>query len=288
MNCSNEVVYRKKLNSKQPWKCGSCACRRTIKASEADDTEGATTLSSIKSELLAEIKRLVKPLSESISELKKDVSELRNFVQHVSDNYDNILTELKSFKSELSTVKHNCEGLSRQLVEKNGEILNLSTQLNQMEQYVRNKNLIISGIPLMQNENCKDIVMKVAAQLNVVLDPDEVDVAHRLKTNKNTTPLIIAQFTRRSSRDALLAKKKLVVTNAFYPGLKIGESIFLNEHLTPLNNKLLMLAKKTARVNGFKFVWFRNKVMVRKDENSPALSIDTEQDLLKKVGQSSI
>lgn len=184
-------MYRKKLNSKQPWRCGSCVCRRQNKKCEpegVEDSGAMTSFSSIKNELLSEIKKLLAPINDTITELKKDMAEMRNFTEHVSDNYDSFLVELKNIKSDMAIMKENCDRLSGQLSEKDKEITVLTTQLSQLEQYVRNKNLLINGIPEVQGEDCKNIVTRVAEELGIKLDPTEIDVAHRLKGSKNAPP----------------------------------------------------------------------------------------------------
>lgn len=169
--------------------------------------------------------------------------------------------------------------------DKDNQIRTLTYQIGQHEQYTRNKNVEIHGIPIQDSENCKNIVKCVLQELQVDIKIEEIDVAHRVyNKNPNSTPSIIAQFSTRTKRDTIIAKKSLIVTNRNLPGVEIGQKIYISENLTPYNKNLLRLTKIKARESNYKYVWFKNnKLLVREKDNSPVLRINSELDIMNKM-----
>ena len=287
--CSiNEVVYRKKINNKQPWRCSACLKRPTIRRLDSDDGGSMMDNVSWKAELAAELSKLLAPINSHLDELKQDVSVVKQFAQHMSDGYDSFLLEIKELRSQLADTKREQLHMKACLATKDAEINTLSDKLNQLEQYQRNRNIILNGVPCTQGEDCKTIVCNIARKLNVDLDPRDLDVAHRLRTvKKSTAPPIVAQFTSRNVRDCLLAKKKLILTEGGFRGMKVGDAVYLNEHLSNYNNRLLTLTKNLARQYGFKFAWFRDgRVLVREDTGCRPFVILSEDDARKKLERS--
>lgn len=56
--------------------------------------------------------------------------------------------------------------------------------MNELEQYSRENNVIINGIPFHNDENVHELVMGVANTLNVTLHESDINIAHRLQTNR--------------------------------------------------------------------------------------------------------
>ena len=72
-----------------------------------------------------------------------------------------------------------------------------------------------------------------------------------------------------------------IITN-FDIGLKGRERIYISESLTPHYRKLLKTVKEMAKLKEYKFVWWKNdRILVRKEERSPVIVIEKEEDLKK-------
>ena len=69
-----------------------------------------------------------------------------------------------------------------------------------LEQYSRKFNLEIYGIPEQGREDTEEIVLNLAKRLNVNLEPEDIDIAHRMKKGNTRPRPIIVRFTNYYSR----------------------------------------------------------------------------------------
>jgi hypothetical protein len=73
-------------------------------------------------------------------------------------------------------------------------------------------------------------------------------------------------------------KKTITTSNIGFE--ELDEQIFVFEHLTNENYDLFKMAKDFKRKKLVEFVWVRNgRVLVRKNESSPAVLIKSVEDL---------
>lgn len=151
-----------------------------------------------------------------------------------------------------------------------------------MEQYSRSNNIEINEMPEIENENCPNTVINIARELKIDLDLCEIDFAHRVPTksttSKNKPPPIIVKFLSKRKRDEFMSKKYIIM----FKGSPNEKKVYINEHISPTYKHLLMITKHLAKDLSYKYVWFRkDKVLVRKTENSPIIHIESEKDLQK-------
>lgn len=58
------------------------------------------------------------------------------------------------------------------------------------------------------------------------------------------------------------------------------QTIYINEKLTPYNWKLLLIANKTMKPLGVKYIWSKNgRIYMRKGEGEQAQHISSEEDV---------
>lgn len=217
--------------------------------------------------------------------LKNEFADLKRSMAFMSEKYDKFVRVLEDNKTEMKKMNKQLEELTNSNKEKDLKIKNLQEQLGNLEQYTRNHNIEICGIPHRPQEDCREIVGKLAKELQVDLRIDEIDIVHRTFTsNKSIPPPIVAKITTRSKRDLLTRKKKWIVTNRNVPQTEIGQTIYIQEHLTSANKMLLRLTKHRARESEYKYVWVKyGKILVRKNDNSPVIRINSEEDLQAKL-----
>ena len=64
--------------------------------------------------------------------------------------------------------------------------------------------------------------------------------------------------------------------------------LFINENLTQERKRLLWLTKQSARSANYLYIWTMNgKIYVRKNSDSPAIMIQSKNDLSKLINDSS-
>ena len=71
------------------------------------------------------------------------------------------------------------------------------TMHDHLEQYSRKFNLEIRGIPEQENENEEGIVLDLANEcLHIKIEPEDIDIAHRMKKGNIRPRPIIVRLTR--------------------------------------------------------------------------------------------
>lgn len=252
----NTYLAKGKEN-KVKWRCVSC--REDSRKSDSNTPTDATKTFSIDDSVM---------FKTLIEELKSDIlSEIREVLKKgFMEAKEEIIAEFKSLSETVEKLKKDC-------AEKDRKIEDLYNQVNNLDQYSRNKNFEIENLENVNGECVEEIVLNLAAKLEIDLKADEIDAAHRLPTraNSNRPPRIIVQLTSRKKRDIFINKKNqiAVLTNQDVIGGNNKNRIYVNENLTAFNRDLLWRAKGRAQETGYKFVWYKfGKILVRKNENS--------------------
>jgi hypothetical protein len=213
-------------------------------------------------------------------ELKTDIREdIRNALQSFKEEY---LGQLNDLKTTVENLEKKCRG-------KDDIINNLTHQVNQLDQYSRNKNIEIDNIEVVSGEIIEDVVLNIAKKIKINLKPEEIDAVHRLPGRKNSTspPKVIVQLTSRKKRDLFINRRReasdLCSTDVVAGG-KLVSRIFVNENLSAYNRELLWRAKVRAKEEQFRFVWFKfGKIFVKQNDqpSSPVIRVFTHADIDK-------
>ncbi|KAL1446766.1 hypothetical protein WDU94_002716, partial [Cyamophila willieti] len=142
-----------------------------------------------------------------------------------------------------------------------------------LEQRQRHINVIIDGIPVTKNEKIYDVVTALGTRLGIDDPLHDVQIAHRVgSTNKKKPKPIVVRLLDSKTRDKW--------TQAYRKVKLWEEKIYVNEHLTQKNQKILYQAKLLAKEKKFKFVWVKDcKVHVRQNEESRVYVIRNMEDL---------
>lgn len=204
-----------------------------------------------------------------------EIAELTKSVKYMSEKYDELFDEVKN----LRVVKEKYDVL-------NDKVYDLENRINEFEQYSRNKNLEIKGVEEMPNENLKCTIAKIANKIGATSVSElDIDVVHRINNRNNTEPRdIIVQFKDRESRNKIMDRRREKVTSREVTNGKSEKFIYVNEHLTAYNKKLLWETKSRCREIQFKFIWTKDgKIFARKDEKERAYRIRSEDDIKKLI-----
>lgn len=281
-----EPTYNKIIKKQKKWKCANCSdgvSTRNMKGSQKQENKfvDLENDSHFKIHDLSELNKVLLNMNakiEELMEIKNSVNEITKSLNFISDKYDNLIEENKKLNEKI----YNLENTVRQ---QNKNIEFLKHKTTNIEQYSRNKNIEIHGIVAKENEDCKEIVIKLAEELNIDMKSESVDVAHRLQTRVRTNaPPIIAQFTSRTIRDTFIHQKHLVITNKNIPHTEIGQKIYINENLNPELKHLLYEARLRGKANSFKYIWYKNFcIYAKKTDDDQVIKIMNAADL-DKIG----
>ena len=156
----------------------------------------------------------------------------------------------QTLKTELKSVQDRCTNLEK-------EVSALKVKNDDIEQYSRRMCLRIAGIKEREDENVTQRVLDFADNLNVNINGDDIDRAHRVgrrtgsggATNgdeneqgvtSGQTREIIIKFTNSSARLRLLQGRTKLRDNHI-------NDIFINEDLTPARKELAYECRKLKR-----------------------------------------
>lgn len=226
-----------------------------------------------------DVKEISKALEDLKRELRADLRTLKDSVKNCNDTCDGV----NEIKNELKELRKEVQVLTKKNDELTAENKRLSERIEELEQYQRANNLEIKGVPD-AGDPC-DAVKRIGAFLDEPIVDSDIDVCHRVPTFKQTEKNIVVRFVQRTKRDKVLQKfrKKGLTTKDLDFG---GEScsVYVNEHLTASNKKLLGAAVARKKVVGWKFVWTSHgKIYARRDETADVIRIASASDL-EKIG----
>lgn len=145
-------------------------------------------------------------------------------------------------------------------------------KVDQLQQEMKSRNLIINGIPETQNEIVNEKIISICHSLNIDLDEGHISKCYRFgKKIENKQRPILIKFHYEKHRDNILSKRKL-----FYSS-KIG----IKEDLT---KKRYNIFKDAVRQFGFKNVWSSNgRIKIKSNERTYLVTTWTHYEELKKM-----
>lgn len=163
----------------------------------------------------------IKTFIQKVQKLESGVGSLRKSVEFMSTKYGEMQDynkksdkKIKDLTDEIAVLKSQC-----------GAKDDLLIKFANLDQYHRNRNVEIQGVKELPNEDCADIIVNIANEININIEKTDIDVPHRLKKPKGNRPAaIIAQFKSCQKRDLLLTEKKHTTLNNHIPGTDIGEN----------------------------------------------------------------
>ena len=126
------------------------------------------------------------------------------------------------------------------------------SKIELLETYNRRDNIKIQGLEqnlaLGQRETYQEtaeIVQKVAQEMNVRVEKNDISIAQRLPSNNGTPKPVIARFTRRVTKIELLTKKKNLHGNSLLGNVRIYEDA------TKVRVNFMNLLRNDERINTF-------------------------------------
>ena len=152
----------------------------------------------------------------------------------MSDQYEDMKKRLHSNNEEVKVLQAENQDLKLHVSKLEAVTSQTHEEVNDLEQYGRQKCLEFQGLAWNKNENTDDLDLRVSKMVGVDLKAEEISVSHRLSpaSDKNPQPAFIARFCSRKTRDAVFSQRhQLHSHNKAHP----KGHIFINESLTKIN-----------------------------------------------------
>lgn len=202
-----------------------------------------------------------KNASENSEDIKKSIDLLFEEVTAVRRHQENLLALVEEVKT-----------LRLQIEAKNKRIVDLEWRVNELEQYSRMNDLVITGLPIKPRSYARAVVgdngdepelesrlveQQVESFLQskgVELNLDHIEACHPLPRKSSSKPVVIVRFINRKNKIALLKQ-----------GRKLkGTNVYLNEHLTKKNAEIAWKARDLKKHHKIQHTWVTNcKILIK-------------------------
>ena len=202
----------------------------------------------------------------TLEDLNLSSKDGKSIVPAVIGIFRNLQTYLDTMKTEfldlLTAQNTEISGLKSSVDSLQKRVLQLEDRIEDNESYERRDTLIVSGnkVPVKQStENTTEVICNVLKNnLNIVVNPQEISVSHRLNTKKTERAPIIVKFCRRNVKSDVLTSARR----------NKAENLFVNECLTPTQQTISYVLRRAKRdfpelisgsttFDGKNFVWVK-------------------------------
>lgn len=285
-----ETTWRRYNPEKRSnWKCQSCrapspaaSTTGTLAPTPATGTSsGPVTLDLIMKELQTVKRQMagVSSLKDDMRTIKQELSELKDSCAYACDKMDEISARLSNVESRVSSLEKLRDTVSCLQKELDMTKNNLSAH----EQRTRLNNIEIKGVPVKKDENLFSVFEKICSKVNHPVPKPQINYISRVPMYNSKEKLIIVSFINRYTKEDYLSVARAEKLTAEDIGFKGASGrLYINDHLSSEQKKLLTLTKSTAQAKNYRFVWVKHgKIHVRRDDSSKVLVIRHENDLNK-------
>ncbi|KAJ2947050.1 hypothetical protein O0L34_g16396 [Tuta absoluta] len=213
-----------------------------------------------------------------VKKLSSDLKDLKNSLDHTD-------ADLCDTKSKVSSLETRVSVQDDKILELSNTVSRLSLENNKQQQWARQMNVEIVGLPETKNENLYSISMRLAEIIGAPLQREDITTITRVQSaSKNHPRNIIIKLNNRLVKDKLIsaARKHKELTSYALGFTGESKKIYVNEHLTPENKQLLNKCRQKAKEIGYEYVWVKNcRIYMRRQDTAPLTVINSETDLLK-------
>ena len=175
-----------------------------------------------------------------------------NLEKKILSRFDGLNKELLNLKDVIiKDLQLENQRLRMKVKNLENKVMSLEINGNHLEQYGKRNNLEITGIPDdVSDENLEEKVIHVLSEIQVNVSSSDIKACHRIGKSKNSSKkkkTIVQFINRKHAKKALINRKGLTNINKYSLSLSVSNNIFINENVTPMNNKIAFHCKKLKR-----------------------------------------
>ena len=249
------------------------------------ENEDIQTFSQMKKALITD---LTSTLTFNLSKVfKAEHEEFKTFVQtsidEIKKSQDFISTEFEDIKSTLEN--HSTKIVSHEQKIEHYEVLltDADFRIHYLEQMQLNPNFVISNVIQQNNEKTEELAVNIVKFLcpDMELIENRIMNIVRIKPRKpmDISPILVRTLDPRIKISIMKAINK---TKIFCDQFNLGvhKQIFVNNHLTGRNQKLLGRARFLKKAGKIESAYYANGyIYIRKTPNSEPIKILSNHDL---------
>lgn len=184
------------------------------------------------------------------------------------DKIDKISDEIGKINSKLNAVHTEHVNLKTTVTSLEEKLAKANVQINALEQTARGNNLVISGIPETfaeradpatqgaqpsRDDTLKSIISVAQETCGITLLPANIHAAFRIASRKPGPRPILVTLHSAEIRMRLLKSRRPREKLSFR-----GNDIFINEHWTHLNSKLIYMARQMVKNHQAHSTWTKD------------------------------
>lgn len=214
-------------------------------------------------------------LKEMLVDIQITVNNILLENKRISGEVMELKTTVRKQQAELSAVKETLDLTMKQRAEAEKELVAAREQLDaqeeeiaelydlqdRLEQYTRKNSLEFHGIPESAYSSSEEVVLKIAEALEVPVDPQDIEISHKLNNKGNKA--IIAKFISHKVKSNLYrarTKLKSIKMTDLFPGSSYATTaeanrIYINENLTSYRRRIIKKANEKRRDGELLSVW---------------------------------
>ena len=220
-----------------------------------------------------------KKTTAEMDEIKQSLCTIQQEIGKIATQQ----TQIMKLVEQVEGLQKQVDSLKNKNKEKDREIEILKGRIDEMEQYSRIDDVIITGLktkhrsyanvtasaeaggdsPPAELETLENQVVQFLGSRNLPIQSQHIAACHTLprkQTNMQQPPAIIIRFVNRKHKTELLKNGRMLK----------GTGVYLNEHLTKKNAHIAREARKLKKENKIKATWTRNcRVFIRLNGASP-------------------
>ena len=147
-------------------------------------------------------------LAKNNNKLSSDVAELRKVMAKNNDELDKVKKDLVNQNKYVASLELELGRVKKASKQQKSDIEDLQVNLDELEQYTRKNSLEFHGIPEDVGIPTDEIVCKVAQAVGVEMEPEKIEISHRLNRQKGIKP-IIAKFANHRDMKAKCYKARI-------------------------------------------------------------------------------
>lgn len=210
----------------------------------------------------------------------KDIADIKLDMKEVKTQVDDLKTACQLNSNEVDDLKIKTSAMDIRIA----AVEQTTKEESSSESWTRLNNVEIKGVPVKTNENLFEVLNKITAAVDCTVLKEQINYLSRVPTFGSKEKNIIVSFVNRYVKEEFVAqaRAKKNLTTAHIGLADETRRIFVNDHLSPNQKKLLTKTKDAAKAKGYQFVWVKfSKIHVRKNDTSNLIIVHNMQDLNK-------
>ncbi|CAG9136280.1 unnamed protein product [Plutella xylostella] len=196
------------------------------------------------------------PLSALIEDMKcvkQEIQEVKSSCSFMSSQLDDFVNKLKLIDGRVKDL----EATKVELATTKEQLLSIQRSLLAKDQWSRANNVEIKGVPMKKTENLFKLVEAISTHVNYDFPKSQINYVSRLPTyNSKEKSILISFVNRYVKEDFVAAARGMKSIQASDIGFNDSNNrIFVNDHLSSEQKKLLNETKTAAKIKQHLYVW---------------------------------